>query len=256
MKMLCADETTFLELKPIFNSWYYMLISFVSYSNPTFNISDLHLHLSSKTCMKQFENDLDEFDTIIHNIFDFDVESVIKDCVELFSNNLFSAHLMDILYLNGKLQLNKQELSMSVGLESNGMSRSVGNSNQHGSENANQLHEEHLSAYAAQLIDAFGDASSLSLHQIAFDYLLKCKLSKYSIDLIENYLEKIPLNQKSELEANKLFHFAFELNLHDLAFAIGRVMQIRALKKSQYGNALGWNIRIKDFSFGTILAEK
>lgn len=107
-KMLCADEATFLQLKPIFGNWYYMLISLVSYSNPTFNISDLHLHLSSKTCMKQFENELDQFDTIIHNIFDFDVESVIRDCVEIFGNNMFSAHLMDILYLNGKLQLNKK----------------------------------------------------------------------------------------------------------------------------------------------------
>ena len=52
--------------------------------------------------MKQFEEELEEFDIIIHNIFDFDVENVIKDCVELFSNNLFSSHLMDILYLNGK----------------------------------------------------------------------------------------------------------------------------------------------------------
>ena len=45
--MLCADKNTFLNLKPIFNNWYYMLISFISYSNPTFNISDLHLHLAS-----------------------------------------------------------------------------------------------------------------------------------------------------------------------------------------------------------------
>jgi hypothetical protein len=46
--MLCADENTFLDLKVIFGNWYYMLISFISYSNPTFNISDLHMHLASK----------------------------------------------------------------------------------------------------------------------------------------------------------------------------------------------------------------
>jgi hypothetical protein len=46
--MLCADESTFLELQQLFNNWYYMLISLISYSNPTFNISDLHLHLASK----------------------------------------------------------------------------------------------------------------------------------------------------------------------------------------------------------------
>ena len=46
--MLCAVERTFLNMKDYFQSWYYMLISYVSYSNPTFNISDLHHHLSSK----------------------------------------------------------------------------------------------------------------------------------------------------------------------------------------------------------------
>ena len=46
--MLCAVEKAFLNMKDYFQSWYYMLISYVSYSNPTFNISDLHHHLSSK----------------------------------------------------------------------------------------------------------------------------------------------------------------------------------------------------------------
>lgn len=253
-KILCADESTFLELKPIFGNWYYMLISLVSYSNPTFNISDLHLHLSSKTCMKQFENELDEFDTIIHNIFDFDVESVIKDCVEMNPMNIvFSAHLMDILYLNGKLQLNKKELSMTVGVESN--SHMAGSSG-HGSENKTILHEEHLSAYATQLLKAFGWSSPISIYQISFDYLMKCRIDKYGIQLIEEFMEKIQLKNISELEANKLFHLAYEFKFHDLAFGVGRCMQMRALKNGQYGTALGWNVRIKDTHFGTVLAEK
>lgn len=250
-KMLCADESTFLQLKPIFGNWYYMLISLVSYSNPTFNISDLHLHLSSKTCIKQFENDLNQFDSIIHNIFDFDVESVIKDCVDIFGNNMFSAHLMDILYLNGKLQLNKKELSMTVGVESSHMG--IGSSS-HGSENATILHEEHLSAYAKQLLNAFGWSSSISIYQISFDYLYKCRIEKYGLDLIEEFMEKIPLESISELEANKVFYMASEF--HDLAFGVGRCMQMRALKREMYGTALGWNVRIKDMHFGTVLAEK
>ena len=54
--MLCADESTFLELQQLFNNWYYMLISLISYSNPTFNISDLHLHLASKVIIQCFYN--------------------------------------------------------------------------------------------------------------------------------------------------------------------------------------------------------
>ena len=211
--------------------------------------------------MKQFEQELEEFDIIIHNIFDFDVENVIKDCVELFSNNLFSSHLMDILFLNGKLQLNKQELSLTVGVSSSSSAfnkrAGIINSNQlNASENAILLHAEHLEAYATQLLSAFWPTSSLSMYQIGFDYLLKCRLESNGPDLIEAYMEKIPLTSISELEANRLFHLAFEYNFHDLAFSIGRVMQTRAFRNEQYGTALGWNVRIKDLNFGTLLAER
>ena len=213
--------------------------------------------------MKQFVQELEEFDIIIHNIFDFDVENVIKDCVELFSNNLFSCHLMDILFLNGKLQLNKQELSLTVGVSSVPSSSSFNkrsgiiNSNQlNASENAILLHAEHLEAYATQLLSAFWPNSSLSMYQIGFDYLLKCRLENNGPELIEAYMEKIPLTSISEFEACKLFHLAFEYNFHDLAFSIGRVMQTRAFRNEQYGTALGWNVRIKDLNFGTLLAER
>ena len=215
--------------------------------------------------MKQFEQELEEFDIIIHNIFDFDVENVIKDCVELFSNNLFSSHLMDILYLNGKLQLNKQELSLTVGVSSSSSYSASGGLNKRGMTNSNQLnasenaillHAEHLEAYATQLLAAFWPVGSLSMYQIGFDYLLKCRLENCGPDLIEAYMEKIPLTNISEMEANRLFHLAFEYNFHDLAFSIGRTMQTRAFRNEQYGTALGWNVRIKDLNFGTLLAER
>lgn len=45
--MLCADERTFIELKPLLNNWYYMLIAYAAYSNPTLNISELHQLIDS-----------------------------------------------------------------------------------------------------------------------------------------------------------------------------------------------------------------
>lgn len=141
---------------------------------------------------------------------------------------------------------------MTVGVESKGHM----SSSDRGSENASILHEEHLSAYASQLMSAFGWSSPLSIYQIAFDYLLKCHIEKYGVDLIQAFLEKLPLEFISELEANKVYHMAYEFNFHDLAFGIGRCMQMRALQKKQYGTALGWNVRIKDMHFGTVLAER
>ena len=45
--MLCADQKTFIELKPLFNNWYFMLIAYAAYSNPTLNISELHQLIDS-----------------------------------------------------------------------------------------------------------------------------------------------------------------------------------------------------------------
>lgn len=262
--MLCAVEKAFLDMKDYFQSWYYMLISYVSYSNPTFNISDLHHHLSSRNCMRMFEDNLDEFDSIIYNIFDFDVESVISECTNLFSNNLFTAHLLDILYLNGKLQLNKQEFSSTVGVMSGGFGNGTGDNDViplgGSNQNADIVHEEHLVNYASQLIMStrLSASPSLSIYETAFDYLLNCvNLERQKgIDIIEAYMEKIPLTYLSEVEANKLFQIAYKLGLEDIAYSIGRCMQMRAFKANNYGTALGWNVRIKDATFGNILAER
>ena len=206
-----------------------------------------------------FENDLDEFDSIIYNIFDFDVESVINDCTSLFSNNLFTAHLLDILYLNGKLQLNKQEFSSTVGVMSSFNNDDVVPLNG-AHQNADIVHEEHLVNYATQLIMStrLSASASLSIYETSFDYLLKCvNLERQKgIDIIEAYMEKIPLTSISEFEANKLFQIAYKLGLEDVAYSIGRCMQMRAFKANNYGTALGWNVRIKDASFGNILAER
>jgi len=195
--------------------------------------------------MKRFEDELTEFDAIIHNIFDFDVENVIKDCAQLFSNNLFSAHLLDILYLNGKLQLNKHDSAFQV-------------KNDDG-ENASMIHQQNLIEYGLQLISSGSSTSSLSLYQTGFDYWIRCKKlneNTKGLELIETHLERIPLTYMSELEANKVFHMAYQYGLHDLAFSIGRIMQHRALKRDLYGLALEWNVKIKDPSFGTTLGEK
>ena len=88
--------------------------------------------------MSRFEDELEEFDAIIYKIFDFDVDVVVKDCVQLFSNNLFSAHLLDILFLNGKLQLNKQEFTISAG--GNISSNLKNNNGLAHIENANLIH--------------------------------------------------------------------------------------------------------------------
>jgi hypothetical protein len=204
--------------------------------------------------MTQFEGELEEFDAIIYKIFDFDVDVVVKDCVQLFSNNLFSAHILDILYLNGKLQLNKQEFTISAGGNPNSMKNNNGLTHV---ENANLIHEQNLIDYSLQLLNSSCSTESLSMYQTAFDYLIKCNNTDTNgMELIEIWMEKYPLTYKSELEVNKLFNMAFKYGLHDLAFSIGRVMQTRACKRGLFGTALGWNVRIKDPAFGTQLAEK
>lgn len=193
--------------------------------------------------LKAFEDGLDVFDLTIKSIFDFDIEIVIRECAQLFGNHLFTAHLLQLLYLSGKLEFNKTDNSLSMGASSS-------NSN-----SLDLMHELHLSEYARELVES--DTSSLSLFQMACDYLLACKtIEPRGIQVIEEYLQRIPLTSISELDAYKVYITAYQFGLHDLAFSIGRVMQMRALKRGMFGDALAWNCRIKDACFGNMLAEK
>jgi hypothetical protein len=198
--------------------------------------------------MRQYEETLTDFDTIIHNIFDFDVETVVNDCVSIFSNHFFTAHLLDILYMNGKLQLNKPPVSQM--------------SNEMITTNASQIYQQHLYCYCEELFQA--STSTFSLFETAIDYLLinnKNNNNKANIEsntrLIETCLQKYDIKNSNEFEINRIYNLvAFKLNLHDLAHSIGRTMQLRAFKRAQYGLALGWNLRIRDSSFGDILGDK
>lgn len=121
--------------------------------------------------------------------------------------------------------------------------------------NADLLYEQHLVEYGIQLVESY--PISLSMYQTAFDYFIKCtNLETKGIELIETYLQKVPLTYVSEYDAHKVFLTAYQYGLHDLAFSIGRIMQTRALKRENYGTSLSWNCKIKDPCFGDYLAEK
>ena len=122
-------------------------------------------------------------DKIIYNIFEFDIHEVIKDSSKLLNNQLFSAHLLDILYLNGKLQLNNDR------------------------ESANELYEQNLSDYGKSLFD-YKD-----LWLIGCDYLLQCHEYINGIDVIESYIQTIPI--KTEEEASNLFNIATKFGLQE-----------------------------------------
>lgn len=117
------------------------------------------------------------------------------------------------------------------------------------------IHEHHLNEYARELIES--DLTSLSLFQTACEYLLVCKtIEPRGSQVIEDYMQRIPLTNISEQDAYKVFIMAYKFGMHDLAFSIGRVMQMRAYKREMYGDALAWNVRIKDSCFGNLLGEK
>lgn len=187
--------------------------------------------------MREFEDDLNVFDLTIKSIFDFEIEIVIRECEQLFGNHLFTSHLLQLLYLSGKLEFRKTENNSPM------------NENY-----LNFLHEHHLNEYGRELLDS--NISSLSLFEIATDYLLTVKnVEPNGMQVIEWYMQHIPLTTISELVASKVYIKAYQLGLHDLAFSIGRIMQMRALKRGMLGDALCWNCKIKDACFGNLLGE-
>lgn len=166
---------------------------------------------------------------------------MVRESVQLLGNHLFTSHLLQLLNLSGKLEFNKNENS-GAGVLSSGY--------------LDLMHEHHLNEYGCELLES-DQVGSVSLVQTACDYLLMCKsLEPRGLQVIEAYLERISLSDISELNAAKVFVMAYQLGLHDTAFSIGRVMQLRAFKRGMLGNALAWNCRIKDACFGNQLAEK
>lgn len=220
-KILCADEQTYFELKDIFDNWYYMLIAYATYSNPTFNISDLNVYLSTQKYMKLYEDKLDLLDTIIYHIFDFDIINVVKQSHDLFLNNLFGTHFLDILYLNGKLQLNSN-------IETT------------------RLYEQYLCDYGCSLL-------TKQFWLSAFVYLTRCNRTMKGIHFIEAFIERFYL--ENEQEAHEMYDICQKYNLQQQALSIGRFMEMRYFKETNYEQALNWCIKIKDASFGTYLVD-
>jgi hypothetical protein len=170
----------------------------------------------NKKFISQYADDLNVLDNIIFNIFDFDVENVVKECGELFSNNLLSSHLLDVLYLNGKLQMNKESIQR---------------------EDILKVYERNLSEYGKSLLP-YPD-----LWLNGCEYLLKCYQHVSGIDIIAEHIEKMPID--SDDEGLKLFDVTLKFNLHEQAYSIGRVMQTRLFKSKNYESALDWCIKIK-----------
>ena len=139
------------------------------------------MQLSLKKFINLFELTL--LDKIIYNIFEFDIHEVITDSSTLLKNQFFSAHLLDILYLNGKLQLNNDR------------------------ESANELYEQNLSDYGTSLL------ASPELWLIGCDYLLQCQEYINGIEVIESHIQKLPIH--SEEEATNLFNIANKFGLQE-----------------------------------------
>ncbi len=132
--------------------------------------------------------DLALLDRIIYNIFEFDIHEVIKDSSCLIKNQLFSAHLLDILYLNGKLQLNNDR------------------------ESANELYEQNISDYGTSLL------ANPDLWLIGCDYLLQCQEFINGIEVIESHIQKISIN--NEEEALNLFNISNKFGLQEQGMRI------------------------------------
>ena len=136
--------------------------------------------------MEHFE--LDTLDFLIFSIFDFDIETVVNSSVDILSNKLFTAHFLDILYLNGKLQLNKDP----------------------NYDSSTQLYEENLADYGCSLL------ASSHTWLIGCDYLIRCFRNINGIDFIEAFIEKMSF--ESENDALELFKNACKYDLQERGY--------------------------------------
>ncbi|XP_070580141.1 nuclear pore complex protein Nup85-like [Ptychodera flava] len=220
-RILAGDNSVFLELRDLTETWYMMLVAKLLYSNPTVKTIDLHYH--TQECIDAYggNSHLTTLDNILLAALEFDVHQVIRESSSNLNNWWFVAHLTDLLHHCGRLE------SHNVNFGS-------------------KLREFLLLEYAASLM------THDSLWQIGADYLDHCPdMGRYYLEL---YIERIPL--QSEKKALKVLRLCEKRAMESQAHGICKEMGMKALQNGRLGSALSWCIRSKDRAFATFLSEK
>ena len=220
-RILCGEDSVFVEMKDLCETWYCMLVSRLLYQKPTANPMDLQYY--AQFCIDVYGGNMafQPWDHVMLAAMEFDLHQVIKESSSGSSDWWFVAHLTDLLHHSG--QLESQRLTFGE-----------------------TLREFLLLEYASSLM------SHESLWQVGASYLSYCPESGRAY--LECYIEHIAID--TDMKARKVLKLCEQYELNDQVRSICKQMGMKAVNNGRLGTALSWGMRSKDVSFVTYLAER
>ncbi|XP_064460878.1 nuclear pore complex protein Nup85-like [Ornithodoros turicata] len=220
-RILLGDEATFYEIRDLFDSWYHYLVAKLTYTEPVVQIHELGAMAEECVALFGGTKSAGLLDGVLLSLFRLDLQQVLRESSLFLDNWWFSAHLADLLFHGGQLEVHKVDY-------------------------AAPLREHIILEYVSSLM------SHHSLWQVGVDYLDHCP--RQGRPHLEVYLEHIPF--KTQAEALKIVNIAEQREMWSTAESICHVMATRLQSQDQLGAALTWAIHCKDTTLTSRLADK
>ncbi|KAK2583314.1 hypothetical protein KPH14_009316 [Odynerus spinipes] len=221
MKLVVGDESMIWEFSQYTEAWYELLAAKLFYSIPSCKQVDLARHANYIAEKWKANKPLDY---IILALIENDLHRVIKEIQYMSDNGWFAAHLIDLLYKCGKLNiLNKQQINVTA-----------------------QLHESLILEYATNLM------CHHSLWQCGASYLVHCPIQ--GLARLEILLQSLPLS--SEARVNKIIDIARDNKMSRTVTSICKIQGVKCIRQKRYGNALSWALKAQDSAFVTYIADQ
>ncbi|KAL2717185.1 nuclear pore complex protein Nup85 [Vespula squamosa] len=221
MKLVVGDESTIWEFSKYTEAWYELLAAKLFYSVPCCKQIELARHANNMAEKWKANKPLDH---IILALIENDLHRVIKEIQCMNDNGWFAAHLIDLLYNCGKLNIiDKHQMNVTA-----------------------QLHESLILEYATTLMGHH------SLWQCGASYLIHCPIQ--GLARLEILLQSLPMG--SETRVNKIIDIARGSNMNHIVTSICKIQGVKCIRQKRLGNALSWALKAQDGSFITYIANQ
>lgn len=221
MRLAAGEESILWEFSKYTDAWYELLATKLFYSSPCCKQPELSRHANHIAEKWQASRHLDQ---VILALMESDLHQVIKEIQYMSDNGWFAAHLIDLLYMCGKLKIiDKDQIDVTA-----------------------QLHESLILEYGNTLMGHH------SLWQCGASYLIHCPMQ--GLSRLEILLQSLRMG--SEARVNKIIAIARDNNMHHVVTSVCKIQGMKCIKQGRLGNALAWALKAQDSGFTTYIADK
>ncbi|XP_068969300.1 nuclear pore complex protein Nup85 isoform X2 [Bombus flavifrons] len=213
MKLIAGEQDILWQFSQYTDAWYELLAAKLFYTSPCCKQPELSHHANSISKRWQANR---PSDNAIRAVMESDLHHVIKEIQYMGDNGWFATHLVDLLYVCGKLKiLDRDQIKVS-----------------------SQLHESLILEYGNTLM------AHHSLWQCGASYLIHCPIQ--GLARLEILLQSLPM--RSEARVNKILDIARDNRMDHIG--------LKSMRQGRLGNALAWALKAQDSGFITYIADQ